>query len=332
MTKRQLHVVDEALQQMPKSVWDWKKTAALLPSARRFILTDQASIKLGEVTKETEGLMLKHHQFAVAPFPVTYLEFNIHLFHKALGRPTTNDLYGDDGADWRVGYLITEKAIRSFAMTKDGFAGSTGFVLKRVAKDHKHWHIPINGVDQEWARLMCLLGSGLHSMPDEETRQAILDTWAMEPVFDDKSYDDKVYKSGAGELRTVIAILLMLNQPRVLNIQSVAHSSGLHKGKRIVYAAHNVVEIDLGTRKQYKRIFTHMERESPRRHEVRGHFVHNGGTDGCEHRWPLSPVPAPISGAPMWECPRCGCKRTWREAHLRGDASKGFVTKEYDLV
>jgi hypothetical protein len=118
----------------------------------------------------------------------------------------------------------------------------------------------------------------------------------------------------------------------VLVIDHVPARRGTAATRNRPYAAHSVVSIKIGERREYVAHFGHVDqRASPRRHEVSGHFVHHNCADGCEHLWPVAPEPSPYSGAPQWRCGRCSGTRTWREAFLRGDAARGFVTKSYEV-
>lgn len=63
-----------------------------------------------------------------------------------------------------------------------------------------------------------------------------------------------------------------------------------------------------------------------KRHPVRGHWMYFGRDDLCAGegrcKWPLQ-------HADRQECETCGCKRTFRKAHERGNIELGYVNKEY---
>ena len=353
-----LHVIDEALANTAKHRKRIRFHAfgeRMAKIAGRFILTNEASANLGAIVKKTQDLMLQQHQFAIQPvLPATYLELNIRKFHEALGAPTTGSLscFGTL-PDERVGYLLVDNLILGYSSDQTGGAAPTPWAIRKIdgplAHGYVHVTLPIAfspmgysaeelaanpaGIIQEtmeWNRLAMLLGSSLHHMPDEETRQAYLNQWAIEPVYYGLDYrDPKLLLCGAGELRTVHAMLLALNQPQLIQLTSVARAVGLSRGKRLVYAGHSVVNIELGKRKQYRRLFVGGTHASPRRHRVRGHFAHYNVIKGCIHEWPAVPdylVP------PRWFCRKCNTLRVWRKSYARGDASKGFVTNEYKVA
>lgn len=358
MSKRKLHVIDEAIKQVEPKHWkNARECAQLAMTAGRFIFSDDASRKLGHIVRETADLLLKNHQFAIPPVePASYVELNLHEFHKALGAPTTasNPMFSPMDSDGRVGYLITPEFIQGFAESRFAeyesriTAGPTPFLIRKVNPGHKHMLMPvafspmgyssdelmaktqeIMSETMEWNRLAVLLGSSLHHMPDEETRQAFLNNWAIEYTYHFINENTiKYLMAGAGELRTVQAMLLALNQPQVIQYTSVGRAVGLSRGKRTVYHSHSVIDIDLGKRKQTRRLFAGGTHATPARHRVRGHFVHYHTKKGCEHDWPLAPERI---DPPAWTCKRCGGLRVWKKHFLRGDASKGFVTNEYNV-
>lgn len=354
MAKGDLHVIDECLRRPdPKKLWRFKKRCAQVASgAGRFILTDEASHKLGLICKNTCDLMLRNHQFAIQPVePASYLELNLHLFHEALGAKTTASHPGFSplDSDERVGYLMENDLVHCFVRGRfDGECVPGPLVLRKVGSGHVHRALPVAfspiGYDadtlmsktqeilretMEWNRLGVLLGSGLHHMPDEETRQAYLNNWDVDFAYNFVGENTIKYMlGGAGELRTLHAMLLVLNQPQVIHYTSVGRSVGLSRGKRTVYHSHSVIDIDLGKRKQYRRLFTSGTHATPARHRVKGHFVHYHQIRGCEHEWPLAPERI---DPPAWTCRKCGTLRVWKANFMRGDAAKGFVTNEYNV-
>jgi hypothetical protein len=129
--------------------------------------------------------------------------------------------------------------------------------------------------------------------------------------------------SCAGEIRNLIAFLLWINQPHLVETTYVPAARGFHKAKPIAYAAHHVVKLAKGfTRQQAKAHFK--ARHPPRRHEVRAFWRNRGMTTGCDHKFPLFP-----NEEEHFICSKCGGKRFRVHAHMRGDAGRGFVTKDY---
>ena len=325
-------IVDEAARNTPRHIWDWRPVTRLLPQARRFILTDAASEKLGRIVDKTDELILENHQFAIAPYPVTYVELASDRFHVGLDRPTTEDLgYGDE-VDTRMGALITNERVWFFADASRVEGMPTGPMIAPVglARGGRRgpWH-----PSSDWWRLSVLLGSSVHAITSEQVKQEILSQWDLVPqLIDWHLYEKEMIHGGAGDCRTLLALLLVLNQPHVINLEPRKARSGISGGRRRNYWAHSVVEIELGRRRNYKKLIAQgLPRRSPRAHEVRGHFVHFNLGPGCSHQWPSMPEIKP-DGSPRWICSKCGGLRTWRDAHVRGDASTGFTTKDYEVI
>lgn len=64
-----------------------------------------------------------------------------------------------------------------------------------------------------------------------------------------------------------------------------------------------------------------------REHAVRGHWMYLGADENCLHDWrPL------LAGSRLRECcAQCGGRRTFRQAHKRGDSTLGQITKTYEV-
>jgi hypothetical protein len=99
----------------------------------------------------------------------------------------------------------------------------------------------------------------------------------------------------------------------------------MFRGKRQVFAAHSIVKIALDRREQMFKTFQVPDRDGPRRHQVRGFFRHLHKVEGCDHAFPMVPTDG------KWVCATCGTTRVWVKEHERGDAAKGYATKDYEF-
>lgn len=144
---------------------------------------------------------------------------------------------------------------------------------------------------------------------------------------DSKPLDDE----GREALRTIAVVAMtamaILAQPSAHTLTRVDARSGISRGKRVAYRAHNTVTIHLGEAEKHLREILNGNRGPVRRHEVRGHWVNFHKVDGCEHRFLERD---PFDGE-HFKCVNCGQLRSWRKEFLRGDAAKGFVTKDYNV-
>lgn len=348
------HVIDSALwDKTPRYKWRRKEVEQVYYKAKRYILTDDASARAGEITTNIEAHLIRNHQFAIPPYPVTYVEMNSHLFLDQLGRAIYNP--DDLTQDERVGYLIIRRttdamSIYTFSRSLDGQAGPSAFVYRKGGHLASGVLIPPELGPPDYAKLAVLLGTTIHAQdePPPERKltnidgirfwasighafREIIEQWHIEPMYPDlqRFYKEDLFRMSAGDLRNVLVLLLILNQPKIVHVAAQDRRSGIRKGKRVVYAAHNTVNIELGRKKKYIKLFRYpVDRSSPRRHSVCGHFVHYHIAENCIHDWPSFPEMSE-DDVPRWTCRRCGGKRVWRSEFMRGDAGRGFVTKEY---
>lgn len=343
-------VVDTALRDLPRHYWPdaHRAVSAALPRARRFVLDADASSTLGRIVASTEDLLLRNLQFALPPYEHTYLELDSRAFHDGLARPTAGSR---DTADRRVGYLITPSHVWSMCEGSERTVPSqryapTPFCWLRNNSHPLYGKLPARlSNQQEWAELVLMLGSSYHALPSEDVRRWLLDNFSMTQQIGGTDggfhWSEEAMLGSAGDLRTCLSLLLVLNCPTRFSLLSVAPRRGIQRGRPVVYAAHSVVSLQLGRARDWRSALQHdlaaHDRASPRRHEVRGHFRHRGGSPSCTHDWPLLPTPSETpspgrSPAPTWSCRRCGRHRTWVAEHARGDAARGFVTKHYEVA
>ncbi len=126
-----------------------------------------------------------------------------------------------------------------------------------------------------------------------------------------------------GEMRNLLALLLWLNQPAVSRVTDERASRGWFESKPVAYAAHHVVRLRKEvTQRAIVKAFA--PRRAPRRHEVSSFWRNFDKTTGCVHAWPILP-----DEHGHWHCSKCPQWRARVRPHERGDATVGFVTKEY---
>lgn len=158
-------------------------------------------------------------------------------------------------------------------------------------------------------------------------------------------------RGSVGELRNVIALLLVLNRPSLTRyIRTLPNGRGFHKGKLKSFMAHTTVAIDLDAVPTLRLIGTPAEDAvAKRRGEVKGHYKHDETSRqysriaGCIHEYQPTHGPkdnwAPWPDAPIgmvgepgiprnWVCAACGGKRWWRRETEAGDAGVGFVNHD----
>lgn len=136
-------------------------------------------------------------------------------------------------------------------------------------------------------------------------------------------------------LLMMTALFMTLNRPSAITIDHRPAYAILRKGKRVAFAAHSIVRINLNKPTEFKKLFFYDDRKSPIGHTVRGHWLHYRTVNDCSKRWKgdknladdLAHPWSDLDGRHQ-ECSVCHTRRTKRFAFQRGDASRGFVHKD----
>lgn len=140
----------------------------------------------------------------------------------------------------------------------------------------------------------------------------------------------------AGEWRLALSILALMNARDYIQVDRPAGSWGsrLVRGKTVPFLSHNTVRITLPREVAVRKLIRSVGHGLPkRRHEVGGYYAnsHKHGDPTCV-RLPIIGCEKATYAAetPNLEvCLICGHRRWWVKDHERGDASLGFVTKDY---
>jgi hypothetical protein len=297
-----------------------KRVEALRPLARRVYFDKKASHFLGRFIFECTDLIIENREFALAPYPVTYLEMDMDaVFSHGTKRACDQSHHG------RMGYLLDGKTIYVFI---DGsFAFKDKPSVLSCLEFSLNTPVSIEGMDQHELsrRAYAILGES----PDFDWPETldVIRSVSMVDRLSSKDVPEHNPENTTGDVRNVWAALLMLNQPaNKVTLERVPFRKALIKGKRHVYAPHHSVTVHVGDREPIPRAFSLSTRSPLRRHEVRGHYMHFGFVRDCEHDWQPLNNSLPIK---RWQCPKCSTRRTWRPSFERGDASLGYVTKTY---
>lgn len=325
----------------------YKAITAIRPRARRFIFDEASSRYAGKFIGTCGDLLIANRQFALPPYETTYIQCDADALVRAIGRKNSHDFLKYDDRDIAIGYLIDRNTI--YSVSQDSRASSTGlftYTLNTPAGPGPIFDRPIMENDpwDEWSRLGLLLGTTVEDIAEDEVRLDIARgvhiryNYSMEHIKqiakDDydlrRRYLRMVY-SAAGDVRNVWALLLLLNQKRHVATESVPWKATLLKGKRFVYAAHNIVRIHLEPQETVRHAFSPTLHIPRRRHDVMAHFAHYHLGKDCIHEWPLIPE-VDEAGVPRWECGRCKGLRVRKKAHERGHGGVGHVTKDYAVT
>ena len=319
-----------------------EKCVQAVPSAERFVLDAEGSQHFGEIMRANPEFIARNHEFARAPYPVTWIELDA----KALYRGVTGKEPGPN-ADDKIGYMIIGNS--AYWWTYDPLVREA-----RMMPIELELHRPFSDAEQlEFATVLGTSRLGLVALiwgdvlrkwvgpywdkSNEalvQEAKSLRDQHTCRWLIPGKSVDDPSMPFTAltaGELRSIIAILLYLNQQKVMTpIKHHEAAKHFSRGKLRQYLSHSVVTISLEAKERQARARSAIFIRSPaRRHDVRGCYCHDasaqaGNAAHCPHEWSLIKTN-------HWQCGKCGGKRWWRSAHMRGDASLGYVAKDYKL-
>lgn len=302
--------------------WVQKQAKAASFKARAFSFDEAASYKIGKFSFECVDLVMENMEFAIPPFETTYIEIDVHAAVEGTRQPS-HQIRGTE--DWRVGFLIDNGVIIVIANARDrpvGLISPFGYLDTSAFADSF-------GLWGEDTIAALLLGRAKDAV-DKEKLSKVIDRFRV-GIFSGPDLPreaiESIMRGSAGEIRYLLTAILFLHMKRGVSIGSVPFERKMSRGKSRVFMEHHVVTINLEGIPEMRRAFEITDRASPRAHEVPSHFAHRYGDTNCEHHW-IARENEPTH----WDCPLCGRFRYLRKQHMRGDASKGFITKEYSVI
>lgn len=331
-------LLDEALESRETDLVfeprDLRELRKVRHKAKRFVFDEDASVKAGRFATECADIVCENAEFALAPFPDTYIELEL----AASLRASSRAMIEPDAAS-RIGFLFLADGSVTVCIGGDG--QRTFFLPFRYHRKGEGVRGTAVGGSQE-GLLAFLVGEVSDDLRGRvrEVGARMTDIWDVSLT---KPLSQEVFEGVAaecrGQFKRGLAALLLLNQKRGLAFRDMPPSRRISRGKLKTYMAHSVVSIALDGPVEIRRAFRVEERASPRRHEVRGHFVHYGVEEGCSHEWKEYRTEETLrrdlerAGRPIlrWRCANCHGMRVRREAFYRGDATKGYVTKTYTV-
>jgi hypothetical protein len=325
-------------------------------AAHKFVFDEAAATRIAHVVRDVPELILREHEFARAPFDLTWIEYPHWKFWREVGNDPLNQ---DATADHTIGYLIDGNMV---SVVTGGTVGDPNMApLPQIFHYYLNTEWPPAVMDEFIQHgggtirgLDAYLWGTLKHM-DEETRANLRNRYmvALAPIRHDHRANqtrgllDSSFKGSIGETRNIVTMLLMLNRPTLTrHVGSPPTVRGFIKGKVAPFMNHTRVTIDIDAVPTMRLLGTPSGEGVPRRlHEVRGHFCHNAEAHeyariaGCQHEWVAcddlwTPMAATrISDANHWVCDVCGGKRWWKHEHERGDRRRGSVIHDdYDVT
>ena len=230
----------------PKVVEKLQRTTR---SARRFILNEEATRRVARVVMQVPELLVREHQFARAPFEQTWIEYAAWAFFETMREenPALYDAQGTWGdletSDHTVAYLIDGGRVKNVSGGRKLNPDELCHVTPLQYRLHAEWPIE----DQiEFARLAgcsrlgldpIIWGSSWDKLSKDDTRRLrehnVIEGVPLNPLHKNK---DKMMSDGGlassvrgaiGDLRLVVAMLLMLNRPSLTQLHRVTQLQGL---------------------------------------------------------------------------------------------------------
>lgn len=344
---------------------NFRKRRSQLRAARRFTLDDAFVRESVQVASVQPSVILARAQLANMPYDNIWIEFDQEVrVQMQVALKTSADL--SDTSDRGLGGFLLTRA----SPTEPSFWTAYGFFSGRDEGSSAFMHFCchqfggmghnheankiISGANDASLRIAFTLGWGY--APNHEGYTALLPdlmdvgctlpddtlTW---PTIAANTDSFRMNDVGArafdaftttaietrGDMRWLITVLAMINHVPVRYTHRPATGRFTRRLNTMDYLDSHVVTIEAGRTKTVNildRAAKHAEQSRRRAHEVRGHWMiaeHGNGRPGCSH--------LPISGDGKHAlCGKCGAKIVWREHHQRGDASLGFVKKEYEVT
>ncbi len=321
----------------------------VLRSAQRFVLTEEAAIKVGEAIHNYPEMLVEQGIFARAPFDTCWIELPSYEFHERIVPGSASP-----SSDIRTGYLFHEGRVYVGAQNTSNLGADWSPMCY-------HLHQPLSleqeikmAEDLKLSRMQLdnfywggTMATNLSPDIVRGLRMQHGFSVHIQDRFKHKIRGDEWLGFSAGEVRNLMGLLLMLNQPsKIIRTEAVAHRRKMTpKGVRVLQS-HSIITINLDGRSKLSRLFRKpvgASHASPKWHNVMDHWCNDyiSRTTGYSMDDPKTIGQRHAVGmhAHDWEqtsieklqfqCTICGGRR-WRRKMVngRGDKSRGIVTQE----
>jgi len=328
MTEKAEPKLLHTIRENPMDVYWEQPPTRLLDEARIFVLDDDASAFLGNLLRSAAADIVINGEFARNPFETTWIELN----HREYWQNLTGNKTWVEG-DEVVGYLYHKNRIWPGAAREgEGAIGPLGFELhRRLSRKEEEEIEEFLGMSYDEAIVMQL---GAVRVQNEAQSQEVIMAAKNHAIilggFDEIPHKMRreILEGSAGEMKLALTLLIMLTRPG--NAVHLDHRPKVHRlrdRRNIVYPAHHVVRLKLEHTIEIRKLAKAIIGERRRAHEVRGHWCQSRKIGrGCVHRWRQV-------DEHRYECDwDCGAKRWWKNDHVKGDASLGWVDKRYEVT
>jgi hypothetical protein len=318
-----------------------------LMQAHRFVLDGHASLFFGNVVHQYAREVLRQHEFARAPFDVTWIEFDCRAYNSVV--PTGSMSVPEDET---AGFLYDHGTVWCASSTRG--PGAAMFMPYRVqlhrpsSVDEELRNCEIFRVDRVQYR-MGLFGD-IGGLTGQEIKQDFwmspeistivqAHTFEVMPDFvqmlDDKGVEisarRSILYSCAGVLKQVLILLLILTRANkhVYFTETEAQPRRIWmRNRQVPLVSYNHVTMHLHQEDALRRIHEHHTGQRHKWHEVKGHWCESRKKGrGCAHEWAM------VDKNHAFCSKGCGAKKWWRELpNGRGDIALGTVSKTWEVT
>ena len=305
-------------------------------TAQRFRFSDEVVRSVAQLTKDYPHLLMRNYQFAVPPYPTTYIEYNVRVWAEEMGKSYYK--VQDETSDQWVSYLIhdsisyTLSAVKyenpfpspfAFGLTH-GVVGPRPLGILRIEGDY--------GGHAETAMASLCLGATFFADGNGVTDEIVADISNRISVWIDlglrtvsQANISKLISQSRGEVRNIWALLLWINQPQHMIFDDVPAQRFMIGNKSIASPRHRLVRLrPKVTVHQMNRVM--QLRMKPGLHDVRQFWRNFDKSDNCDHDWPMLP-----DEFGQFHCQRCSQWRVRVKEHKRGDPSRPVIRRGYEL-
>lgn len=349
---------------------DILKTKAALHNAKRFVLDDDLVKTITQISHDTmPDKMVGRFSSAVLPYPAVWLEFNFgEIFNiEFRGEDSTPEEKASTG---RAGLLLVRSPTNPGAWTMEMVLGPspTDPVDKntvRAAPLLVQYGFSPYGVDalkaadvfrfknvrtmtDEQRRLLSILvgscwGFSIKKRNGEPLRPEFVDSTflSISPTHTTRAANTTLTELigivnsqrtlSWGILRWAVTALSLLSEvPETVHIEEGGTHTTRQIGGKTGYSFHRLtlrLPLNKDPVRYINRKLDHAVAARKRAHDVRGHWRNYHLVDGCEHTWQQA------DEDPTYRrCTSCGGFSRFIAEHVRGDATLGWVKKEYVLA
>lgn len=305
-----------------------REVRAALPSTKQYLFDAKASDYMARFIMDCGDLILKNEQFAIPQFKNVYYEFDIDTFLRVLGRPQSG--WNDETKDGTVGYLVADNVIYCMSKGLGPNAKPTllhyGYTIGRSPL----FKPIIQPLISRRQKATFFLGSTMEQATVSQFQEIAekYEILNLTDHFDDDQLIKTIFGNATGDIRNLITMILFLYQTKdVITVEEFAPSRRILKGKQITYLSYGNVKINLrdtvSIQKKFKISGTHA---TPRRHWVEPYYRTTPRNKGCDHNFLCE------EEGKRWRCTKCHAVRVKINTYQRGDATKGYKLKHYEVT